>query len=124
MEKEQRRLTQDDVLDLIGKDGKSFPLEPLFSQVIITLNSDENDEYGLGEKVLSEIQFVVAAGETAKVQAGQKVIINLEKMMVRKPSNNQDAYEQSMEIKVDPLVVDEQVFGLIEDRFIKCKDNR
>jgi len=120
---EQVNLTQDDVLDLIGGDG--FPLEPMFNKVIITLNKeDEDGNLVLSDKVLSEVQFVVSAGETARVKAGQKVLIDIEKMMVKVAPSEHNVYEDNYQIKIDPIFVGDNMYALIEDRIIKCKDNR
>lgn len=122
---ERVNVTQDDVLDLIGKDGKSFPLEPMFNKVIITLNTEEVDGgLVLAENTLSEIQFVVAVGPTAQVKAGQKVIIDLEKLMVPVGHSSTNAYEDNKQIKIDPVFVNDVMYAIVEDRVIKCKDNR
>lgn len=116
-------LTQDDVLDLIG--GEGFPLEPMFNKVIITLNREENDGLVLSDKSLDEVQFIVAKGSTVRdLEAGQKVILDLEKMMVNVRTSNEDSYEQIKQIKIDPVFVNDRMYAIVEDRFIKCKDNR
>jgi len=116
---EKRNLNQDDVLDLVGK----FPLEPLFNGVYITVNKLETDLV-LADNILSDVQYVVAAGEHSVVQPGQKVLIDIEKMMVpvRQESNN--VYETVMQVKVDLVEVNGDIFALINDRVIKAKDNR
>lgn len=116
---EKRNLNQDDVLDLVGK----FPLEPLFNGVYITVNKLETDLV-LTDNILSDVQYVVAAGEHSVVQPGQKVLIDIEKMMVpvRQESNN--VYETVMQVKVDLVEVNGDIFALVNDRVIKAKDNR
>lgn len=119
---EQRFLTQDDVLDLIGTDTQSFPYEPMFNKVIVTLNREIPDgNLILSDNMMSEEQFVVAVGPTAQVKAGQRVLLDLEKMMVSVKSADNDVYEVIKQIKIDPIEVDNTVFAIIEDRYIKCK---
>jgi len=118
---ERVNLNQDDVLDLIGK----FPLEPLFNGVYITVNKLEVDgKLILSEDILSDVQYAVAVGPTAQVQAGQKVLIDIEKMMVPVKQESTNIYETVMQVKVDLIEVDGQAFALVTDRVIKAKDNR
>ncbi len=118
---EKRNLNQDDVLELVGK----FPLEPLFNGVYITVNKLEQDgNLVLSDNILSDVQYVVAVGPTAQVQAGQKVLIDIEKMMVPVKQESTNIYETVMQVKVDLIEVNGQAFALITDRVIKAKDNR
>jgi hypothetical protein len=118
---EERNLNQNDVLELMGQ----FPLEPLFNGVYITVNKLEQDgSLVLSDNILSDVQYVVAAGEHSVVKAGQKVIIDIEKMMVPVKSESNNAYETNMQVKVDLVEIEGNVFALISDRFIKSKDNR
>jgi len=118
---EQRNLTQDDVLDLIG--GEGFPEQPLGAKVIITLNRDEPDgNLVLSENVMSEVQFIVAKGAMVRdVEVGQKVRIDIEKMMVTVGTAQYDTHEPIRQIRIDPIVVDGVMYGIIEDRLIKTK---
>lgn len=121
---ERPNVTQDDVLDII----RTFPLEPMFNKVYITLNKEQEDgELVLSDNVLSDVQFVVA-GEVEwrdkKIVPGQKVLIDIEKMMVSVRQESRDAYESVMQVKIDPVEIDGNMYALIEDRFIKAKDNR
>lgn len=120
----EQGLTRDEVLDII----QTFPLEPMFNRVYITLNREAEDgELVLSDNVLSEVQYVVS-GEVEwrdkKIQPGQKVIIDIEKMMVPVRQESRDSYETVMQVKIDPVEIDGNMFALIEDRFIKAKDNR
>ena len=118
---EKRNLNQDDVLELIG----NFPLEPLFNNVYITVNKLEFDgDLVLSDNVLSDVQYVVAAGEHSIVKPGQKVLIDIEKMMVPVKQENNNVYETVMQVKVDLIEVNGDVFALVSDRVIKAKDNR
>ena len=124
MGEERENMTQDDVLDVI----RTFPLEPLFGKVFITLNKlSEDGDLVLSDNILDDVQYVVA-GEIqwreSKVSPGQKVIIDIEKMMVPVRSEDTNAYEQVMQVKIDPIEVDGVMYALIEERYIKAKDNR
>ena len=106
---EQKNLTQDDVLELIGK----FPLEPSFNKVYITLNNLEEDgNLVLSDNVLSESQFIVAKGPMVNwVDSGQKVLIDVEKLMKSKGNEPNNQYEEVKEIQLD----------LIEMNSIVCR---
>lgn len=124
MGEERENMTQDDVLEVIG----TFPLEPLFGKVFITLNKvDEDGGLILSDNVLDDVQYVVA-GEIqwreSKVTPGQKVLIDIERMMVPVRTEEANAYEQVMQVKIDPIEVDGVMYALIDERFIKAKDNR
>lgn len=118
---ERRNLNQDDVLELVGK----FPLEPLFNGVYITVNKLEQDgNLVLSDNILSDVQYVVAVGPHSVVEAGQKVLIDIEKMMVPVKQESTNSYETVMQVKVDLVEVNGDVFALVTDRVIKAKDNR
>jgi hypothetical protein len=124
MEEERSNLTQEDVLSIVSQ----FPLEPMFNKVYITLNKEAADgDLILSDNVLSEIQYVVA-GEIEwrdkRIAPGQKVIIDIEKMMVPVRQESRDSYETVMQVRIDPVEIDGNMYALIEDRFIKAKDNR
>ena len=121
---EEVNMSQDDVLDII----RTFPLEPLFGKVFITLNKlSEDGDLVLSDNILDDVQYVVA-GEIqwreSKVSPGQKVLIDIEKMMVPVRSESTNAYESIMQVKIDPIEVDGVMYALIEERYIKAKDNR
>ncbi len=119
---EQKNLTQDDVLDLM----RNFEIQPLFNKVVITLNREEEDGgLVLSDNTLSEIQYVLARGSMVKeVEVGQKIIIDIEKMMVPVKRESLDAYETVMQVKIDPIKIGDNIYAIIEDRYIKAKDNR
>jgi hypothetical protein len=116
---EKTNLTQEQVFEVI----KDFNIEPLFSKVIITLNSLEIDgSLVLSDNTLSEEQYVVAKGSAVReLEPGQKVIIDIEKMMVTVRSESTNAYEEVKQVKIDPIVVNNVVYAIIEDRLIKAK---
>ena len=104
----------------------TFPVQPRFSKVIITLNKLEPDgDLILSDNTLSDIQTVMAKGNSVQeLIVGDSVIIDIEKMMVPVKSEDNNAYEMQMQIKVDPIEVDGVIYGIIEDRLIKAVDNR
>jgi len=118
---EQGNLTQDDILDLIG--GEGFKYEPVFNKVIITLNKEEIDGgLVLSDNVVSDEQYVVAIGDTVRAfKAGQKVLVDVEKLMVTVPNTTDNVYESTKQLKLDFLEVDGMLFAIIEDRYIKAK---
>jgi hypothetical protein len=119
---EQKNLTQDDVLDLMGK----FPLEPMFNKVCITLNTLEADgNLILSDNMISDCQFIVAKGPMVNgVEIGQKVLIDIEKLMKPKGYEANNQYEEVREVQLDLIEVNGQRFAFVEDRVIKAKDNR
>lgn len=123
MEEKLTNLTQDDVLELI----KDFPVIPLRGKVIITMNTEDVDENGLllSSANFSEVQYIVAApeGDVCQVQAGQKVILDLEAMMTF-TSSDTDAYEKVGHVKLKPIQVEDKIYGLINERYIDAKDFR
>lgn len=115
---EQMNLSQSEAIEI----ANSFPVEPLFGQVVITINKDEADgNLILSDNVMSEIQYVIAKGEHVRhLELGQKVIINLSKLMSRErnPQNQDEILEG---VKIEPLLIDGRLYAIIEDRIIKCK---
>ena len=104
----------------IKKLVKEFPLTPIFTRVVITLNREVNEgEVILNENPLAEVQYVVAAGDRAAVKAGDKVLLDLTKMTVKIPSPT-DQNQMVETIKVDPLKTDQGVFAFIYDNQIKA----
>jgi len=115
----EKNLNQEEVLELV----KNFPEEPLFNKVIITANLESPDGgLVLSENVLSDIQYIVAKGSSVNkdLELGQKVRIDLEKLMVRVPAPN-NSHEFVTQIKVEAIDIDGMIYAIIEDRFIKTK---
>ena len=104
--------------------AKGFPIQPLYRKVIVTLNMVE-DESGviLSNEGLSEIQYVLAADETSPIRPGDKVILDLEKMITKVPSET-DQHQLVTKLKIDLIEVDEQGYAFVEDRYIKAIDRR
>jgi len=117
---EIKRMTQEDVNQVI----EGFPVVPTFNKVLITLNTDvEEDGLIISNTGLSETQYIVAKGANCTFEVGQKVIIDLDKLSVKVPSDT-DQTQMTVQIKIDPIQVDEVMYTLIEDRYIKALDNR
>jgi len=112
----------------MNKQEKSskFPIEPLFNKVIITLNNLEEDgELVLSNNVLSDIQYIIAKGPAVnQVNIGDKVIIDIEKLMVPVKIESTDAYSVQKQVKIDPIEVNGIVYAIVEDRVIKAIDRR
>lgn len=109
---EVKNLTQDEVLEMI----KDFPVQPTRNKVIITVNVDEYepDEINLTGDSFAEVQYVIAVGDYCKdIEAGQKVLLDLRKMMT-----------QGNQIEIDPLEVNGRMYAFINDGMIKAIDNR
>lgn len=104
-----------------------FKVQPSFNKVIVTLDldKDQNQEDGvvLDETGLSETQTVMASGPHSLFKEGQRVILDLEKMSVSRPSKT-DQYKMNTSIKIDPITVDGVTYAFIEDRCIKATDYR
>lgn len=103
-----------------------FPVQPLFNKVIITLNNLEQDgDLVTSNNVLSDAQYIIAKGPSVhQVEVGNKVLIDIEKLMVPVKSETTDAYSMQLQIKVDPIEVDGVTYAIVEDRVIKAIDNR
>lgn len=118
---ERENLNQEEVNSIIT----NFPLQPLFNSVYITVNKLEQDgNLVLSDNILSDVQYVIASGEHSVVKPGQKILIDIEKMMVPVKQESTNSYETVMQVKVDLVEVDNKVFALINDRVIKAIDNR
>ena len=104
----------------------TFPVKPRFNKVIITLNKLEADgDLVLSDNTLSEVQTVMAkGGSVLELEVGDIAIIDIEKMMVPVKSEDKNAYEMQMQIKVDPIEVDGIMYAIIDDRLIKAVDKR
>ena len=115
---EQKRINSAEAFTI----AQTFPLQPMFNKVIVTLNTEEVDHYlVLSDNTMSEEQYVVAYGtHVHEIALGDKVLLDLEKMMTKERNpENQD--EIITRIKIDPVIVDDVTYAIIEDRFIKAK---
>jgi hypothetical protein len=114
-------MTQDDVLDIIN----NFPVKPLGRRLIVTLNMEEIDgNMILSNTELAESQYVIAVGtHVTDIQAGSKVLLDLEKLMEYVPSKD-DVYEKIAKIKIKPIEVNNRMFALINENIVDAIDNR
>ncbi len=114
----EKNLNQEEVSMLI----LTFNEEPLFNKVIITLNTEEVDgNLVLSENTMSEVQYVIAKGSSVhNLELGQKVRIDLEKLMVAVGVTN-NTHETTSQLKISPIQIGEFTCAIIEDRFIKTK---
>lgn len=118
-----KNVTYDEVMERI----ENFPIQPMRRDVIITLNTmevDEEEELGLTQSPINELQYVLAVGtHVHDVIAGDAVGINIEKMMTF-TNHSEDAYERTGTIKIDPIEVDGVVYALVDVDKIKYIDRR
>lgn len=114
---EVRNLTQEEVKAI----SQEFTWKPLFNGIVITLNTEEVDgNLVLSDNTMSEEQYVVATGyNTQHINEGDKVLVDVEKMMVRE-RNPHNSEEVITRIKVKPIIFEDRVFGLIEDRHLSA----
>lgn len=119
---ELKNLDQDDVLDIFP----TFPLKPRFNGVYITTNNLEEDgNIVLSDNILSDVQYVIAVGPiVTDIQPGQKVILDMEKMMKTVGHEGVNAYELLKEVNLDLVDINGVRFALVNDRVIKTIDNR
>lgn len=115
---ERVNLTYDDVITIIGL----FDIEPRHNDVIITLNTEETDnDLVLADDTMSDKQYIISKSEWIKdLEPGDRVILNLDKMMVREP-NPENAYEPLTRIKIEPIYFNGYMFAIVDDRVIKAK---
>ena len=116
---EIKNMDRDDVLDII----ETFPIKPLNRKVIITLNMEEVDGgLVLSENQLSETQYVIAADKyIIDVKAGDKVLLDLDKLMEFVPSSS-NSEERRSRIKVRPIQYKDKMFAMINSNIIDAID--
>ncbi len=118
---ETKNLTKEEVNNIIS----TFPYEPIFNKVIITLNKDEVN-LNLTESSLSEIQYIVAGnikfGNT-EIVPGDKVLIDLKSLQRPFKTETNNTYETVFQIEIDPIFVEDNMYTIVNDRSIKAKIN-
>lgn len=117
MNVERKNLGKKDVEKIV----KTFPLQPRHNDVIITLNTIKTEgELELSDSILDETQYVIAVGPMVRdLEPGQKVNINIEGMSVMTEIETEGGYRKVPQIKIDPLVIDNNMFSYVDDRKIK-----
>jgi co-chaperonin GroES (HSP10) len=123
-EERQPNFTHDDVLEVIT----DFPLKPLCNKVIININTDKEDGgLVLSDNAFSERQYVVSGtfkfGEL-EVTPGTPVLIDVRKLMKTVKTEVDNVYGEYKVIEIDPVIVDNKMYAIIEDRVIKAIDLR
>ena len=123
-EERQPNFTHDDVLEVIT----DFPVKPLWNKVIITINTDKEDGgLVLSDNAFSERQYVVSGtfkfGEL-EVTPGTPVLIDVRKLMKTVKTEVDNVYGEYKVIEIDPVIVDDKMYAIIEDRVIKAIDLR
>lgn len=114
----EQNLTQEEVRML----SSYFGWKPMFNKVIITLNKEESNENSLNfeNHFLSQEQYVIAVGTTVHgVEEGDKILLNLEKMLVKEQSS-ENSYEYVTRVKIEPIEFEGRTFALVEDRVINA----
>lgn len=117
-----KNLTQDDVLELI----RDFPIVPRHRRSVITLNVRERGDNELdleGQNGLSDTQFIVSTSDSSGLKAGQKVMLDLTKLMKIDESRS-SVYESVGQIQITPIEIEGKVFAMVEDNVIVAEDNR
>ena len=114
----QANLTWEEVVQIINE----FPLEPMFNKVIVTLNKGVIEgTLDLSSNTVAEEQYIIAKGPNVhNLELGQKVLLDLDKLM-EKRTNPNNVYEEVGMLKFDPIMVDDIIYAILEDRFIKAK---
>jgi len=110
----EERVKGEDIKEI----ASNFPYAPLFNRVYITLNKmDEDGDLVLSDNVLDDRQYIVAGGFEWKgvtIEPGDLVLIDIEKLMVPVRQESTNAYETVMQVKIDPVEVDGQMFALVD----------
>lgn len=119
MEEVAENITQDEVLELIGE----FPVQPLRNTMIISVNTDDEDDLDLEAVGFAETQFVISKGSHVHdtVKAGGRVLLDLEKLSTQ---IRQDDGEVTFSLKIKPIKVGDRVFGIVNDTCVLAIDNR
>lgn len=123
-EEKQPNFTHDDVSDVI----KDFPIKPLWGQLVITINTDEADGgLVLSDNAFSERQYVVAgtAGwDDVKINPGTPVLINVRKLMKTVRQEVDNVFGEYKVIEIDPVVVNDKIYAIVDSRVVKAIDLR
>ena len=122
-EEMQTNMSHDQVLDVI----LNFPNKPLWGQLVITINRDENGGLELSDNAFSEKQFVIA-GKTkwddVEVVPGTPVLVDIRKLMKTVRQEVDNVYGEYKVIEIDPVEVNGQLYAMVDCRVIKAVDLR
>ena len=102
--------------------SKEWLEQPMFNKVVITLNTEDTlDSLDLSDNAMSQFQYIIAKGSNVmSVEVGDKVRLILDKMTSKKVNHN-NSHEDFTTIELDPIVYDDKIFAIIEDRLIKTR---
>lgn len=120
MEEVTKNMSKEEVLKLIP----DFPVIPLRNRLIITVNTEEEDELDLvGNFGFAEKQYVVAANSSyTEITPGCSVLLDLAAMSINTESDADGGVTFAIQVK--PIKVNGKVFALINDRYVDAIDKR
>lgn len=116
---EYTQLTMEDVQEII----QDFPIEPRYNKMIVTLNMHEEGGVVYHDDGVGETQYVIAAGSRADYNPGDKIILDLKKLVRRVPSET-DTTQLLSVLDIHPVVVNDVTFAWIDESAVLGKDNR
>jgi len=94
---------------------KEFDFLPSFNRVIVTVNRVENkDGVITTEDAIAGEQYIIAAGDMAKVEAGDRVELDFGRLTVREPSEH-DQTKYVERIRITPFQHKGRVYTIISD---------
>lgn len=98
---------------------KDFGLKPTFNKIIVTLNMVE-DEDGLiiTDEGISEVQYVVAAGDRSFAEPGQKIALDMAKLVI-KDTVSHDQYQTTSSIQIKPVTYNGIAYAIMSDNVIE-----
>lgn len=113
----RKNYSAEEVAKIVGE----FPIELFGNRVVVTVNTEESDKLQINNNTIAVDQYVIAAGSMARnLQAGDKVELDLKKLMSRQPVGH-DQYQIESVLDIEPYVYGEHTFALITDHSIKGK---
>ena len=100
---------------------KAFDFIPSFNRIIVTVNREEDSEGIITtEDALSRVQYVVARGETSKYEAGDRVMLDFDRLTMYE-EDPMDSTKKIARIKVNPFVNEGRVYTIIFDNDVLGK---
>lgn len=113
------QLTAEDIKDII----KDFPIKPRYNKMIVSLNMFEEGGVVFQDEGVSETQYVIAKGSRVDYEPGTKVILDMQRLTKRIPSEV-DATQMVTVLNIHPVEVNDITFAWIDESFILGEDNR
>lgn len=100
---------------------ETFDFVPNRNKLVITLNLIESkDKIVEEESALDEVQYVIASGETALYKPGDKVMLDIAKLMTPQRSSI-DATNVMNILQVTPYQFNDNIFSIIDDNKVLGK---